>query len=97
MAGEVDDLLAHHRVLTGPASEFERYAEQWNVVHASRAPSQAHLVVRFDGSPDPAPLGWEAHSLTLEELALSYLREPGAVALSGPARARNAQRAGVRR
>ena len=37
VAGEVDDLLATHRVLTGPAAESERYPQQWNVVHAGRA------------------------------------------------------------
>jgi ABC-2 type transport system ATP-binding protein len=95
MVGEVDELLARHRVLTGPASESERYAEQWNVVHASRATSQAHLLVRCDGTSDPVPKGWEAHSTTLEELTLSYLREPGAAALPGPARARDAEQSEV--
>ena len=31
------------------------------------------------------PPGWEAHSVSLEELTLAYLREPGAAALPGPA------------
>jgi ABC-2 type transport system ATP-binding protein len=88
VAGEVDYLLANHRVFTGSASECDRYAHQWNVVHASRAASQAHLLVRCDGASDPTPPGWEAHSLTLEELSLAYLREPGAAALPGPARTR---------
>jgi ABC-2 type transport system ATP-binding protein len=96
MAGEVDDLLARHVVLTGPASEIERYAQQWNVVHESRAASQAHLLVRCDGTSDPAPSGWEAHSTTLEELTLAYLREPGAAALPGPARARSGESSQVR-
>ena len=91
MVGEVDDLLGLHRVLIGPASESERYAQQWNVVHESRATSQAHLLVRCDGTSDPVPSGWEAHSVTLEELTLAYLREPGAAALSGPVRARIAE------
>ena len=95
MAGEVDDLLACHRVLTGPASEWERYPQQWNVVRASRAASQAHLVVRWDDTSHTVPAGWEAHSLTLEELALAYLRERGASALPGPARTRNAERSEV--
>ncbi len=86
VVGEVDDLLARHRVLTGPASESERYADEWNVVHASRAAAQAHLLVRCDGTSDPVPPGWEAHPLTLEELTLAYLREPGAAALPGPNR-----------
>jgi ABC-2 type transport system ATP-binding protein len=91
IVGEVDDLLATHCVLTGPASQSERYARQWNVVHASRAASQAHLLVRGNGATDPVPPGWEAHSLTLEDLTLAYLRQPGAAALPGPARRRNAE------
>jgi ABC-2 type transport system ATP-binding protein len=86
VAGDVDDLLASHRVLTGPAADSDRYANKWNVVHASCAGPLAHLLVRGQGSCDPVPLGWEARSLTLEELALDYLREPGAAAFPGPAR-----------
>src|SRR5216684_1141408 len=58
VAGEVDDLLAGHRVLTGPAADAGRYAERLRVVHARRGEALAHL------------------------------REPGAAALPGPARAR---------
>jgi ABC-2 type transport system ATP-binding protein len=87
VAGKVDDLLATHRVLTGPTAESERYASRWNVVHAERGGSVAHLLVRGGDTADPVPPGWEAHSLTLEELTLAYLREPGAAALPGPARA----------
>jgi ABC-2 type transport system ATP-binding protein len=86
VAGEVDHLLAHHRVLTGPAAESDRYAHEWNVVHASRAASQAHVLVRCNVSSDPVPPGWEAHSLALEELVLAYLREPVAATLPGPSR-----------
>jgi ABC-2 type transport system ATP-binding protein len=86
VAGEVDDLLATHRVLTGPADESERYVNKWNLVHASGAGPLAHLLVRGDGTRDPVPPGWEARSLTLEELTLDYLREPAAAALPGPAR-----------
>ena len=89
LAGEVDDLLASHRVLTGPAAEAGRYAE-WPVVHARRAGDRAHLLVRATAS-DPVPPGWEAHPVGLEELALAYLREPGAAALPGPARGRDAE------
>jgi len=97
MVGEVEDLLACHRVLIGPASESERYAREWNVVHASRAASQAHLLVRCDGASDPVPPGWETHPLTLEELTLAYLREPGAAALPGPARGWDVEPTEVRR
>ena len=57
VAGEVDDLLASHRVLTGPAAEADRYAER-PVVHVRRGEAQAHLLVRADrGRSGPAGLG----------------------------------------
>jgi ABC-2 type transport system ATP-binding protein len=86
VAGEVDDLLASHRMLTGPAAEAGQYAER-PVVHVRRGEAQAHLLVRAT-SDDPVPPGWEAHPVSLEELTLTYLREPGAAALPGPARGR---------
>ena len=86
VAGGVDDLLVGHRVLTGPAEQAGRYAER-PVVHVRRGRAQAHLLVRA-AAEDPVPPGWEAHPVGLEELALAYLREPGAAALPGPARGR---------
>jgi ABC-2 type transport system ATP-binding protein len=91
VAGEVDDLLACHRVLTGPAAEAGRCAERLSVVHARRGVAQAHLLVRTNGTTDPVPPGWDAHPVSLEELTLAYLREPGAAALPGPARAGDAK------
>jgi ABC-2 type transport system ATP-binding protein len=87
VAGEVDDLLGSHRVLTGPAAEADRYAGRLRVVHIRRGEAQAHLLVRATAG-DPVPPGWEAHPVGLEELALAYLREPGAAALPATAHAR---------
>ena len=89
VAGEVDDLLASHRILTGPAAETSRYAGR-PVVHLRRGEAQAHLLVRASAD-DPVPPGWEAHPVGLEELALAYLREPAAAALPGPAHGRDAE------
>jgi len=89
VAGEVDDLLASHRMLTGPAAGAATYAER-PVVHIRRAEVQAHLLVRATAD-DRVPPGWESHPVGLEELALAYLREPGAAALPGPARGRDAE------
>ena len=91
VAGEVDDLLASHRVLAGPAAEAGRCAERLNVVHARRGGIQAHLLVRSSGQAGPVPRGWEVHPVSLEELTLAYLREPAAGALPGPERGRYAQ------
>jgi ABC-2 type transport system ATP-binding protein len=95
VAGEVDDLLAGHRVLTGPAAEAATFSD-WPVVHVRRGEAQAHLLVRV-AADDPVPRGWESHPVGLEELALAYLREPGAGALPGPVRGRDAEPSEVRR
>ena len=95
VVGEVDDLLASHLVLTGPAAEADRYTER-PVVHVRRAEAQAHLLVRATAD-DPVPPGWEAHPVGLEELALGYLREPAAVSVPGPARGRHAEPSEVAR
>jgi ABC-2 type transport system ATP-binding protein len=87
VAGEVDDLLASHRLLTGPAAEARTITEP--VVHARLAEAQAHLLVRTSSTAGPVPPNWEAHPVTLEELVLAYLREPGAAALPGPAHERH--------
>jgi ABC-2 type transport system ATP-binding protein len=85
VSGEVDDLLASHRVLTGPAAEAAAYAQRLNVVHIRRGEAQAHLLVRTSGATEPVP-GWEAHPVSLEELTLAYMRDPSAAALPGPVR-----------
>jgi len=87
MAGEVAGLLASHRLLIGPAAGAD---PGWPVVHASRDGTQARLLVRA-AAADPAPPGWQAYPVGLEELALAYLREPGAAALSGPPGTRGTQ------
>jgi ABC-2 type transport system ATP-binding protein len=77
VAGEVDDLLAPHRVLTGPAAEAEEYATRLTVVQTRRGETQAHLLARTSGTADPVPPGWESHPVGLEELVMAYLRSPG--------------------
>jgi ABC-2 type transport system ATP-binding protein len=84
VAGEVDDLLAGHRILTGPSNEVATYAER-PVVHVRRGDVLAHLLVRTTAD-DHVPRGWESHPVGLEELALAYLREPDASSLPGPNR-----------
>jgi ABC-2 type transport system ATP-binding protein len=75
--GETDDVLACHRVLTGPAAEADAYAGQFHVVQDRRGGAQAHLLVRMpDPDAAPARVGWEAHPVGLEELVLAYLRAP---------------------
>jgi ABC-2 type transport system ATP-binding protein len=94
VAGEVEGLLAEHSMLTGPAPAADDLAERFAVVHARRAGTQAHVLVRGQRAADPAPPGWEASAVGLEELVLAYLREPDAAALPGPL-ARATQHSGI--
>jgi ABC-2 type transport system ATP-binding protein len=84
VAGEVEGLLAGHSTLTGPVAAADDLAERLPVLYARRAGAVAHLLVRNKTAAEPAPSGWEAHPVGLEELVLAYLREPGAGALPGP-------------
>lgn len=84
VAGEVDDLLATHRVYTGPADQADQVAQRLPVVREQRAESQAHLLVRTRGPHADAPADWEVHQVGLEELVLAYLRKPNATAFPEP-------------
>jgi ABC-2 type transport system ATP-binding protein len=94
VAGEVEQLLACHSTLTGPAAAADDVAKRLALVYARRAGTVAHLLVRNKTAAEPAPPGWEAHQVGLEELVLAYLREPGAAALPGPS-ARATQDSGI--
>ena len=83
IAGTVDDLLATHRVFSGPVAEADSVAEALTVVHARRAARQATLLVRTTNRP-AVPVGWQDDPSNLEEIILSYLRSPEASALPGP-------------
>jgi ABC-2 type transport system ATP-binding protein len=87
VAGEVDHLVAGHRLLSGPTADLDRLGALWSVVQIRRAGTLARVLVRTDGTTDAIPPGWEADPVSLEELALAYLSEPGVAALPGPARA----------
>ncbi|MER7752386.1 ABC transporter ATP-binding protein [Kitasatospora sp. NPDC097643] len=84
VAGEVDDLLGGHRMLTGPTAGAAEVAARLPVVRDRRAGAQAHLLVRTGGVDAPVSDGWRQQRIGLEELVLSYLREPTASALPGP-------------
>ena len=77
LAGMIEDILAAHRHVVGPLSESDRYAGQWDVVHSQSSASEVRMLVRADGRSDGAPPGWKVRPVTLEELSLAYLRQPG--------------------
>jgi ABC-2 type transport system ATP-binding protein len=83
ISGTVDDLVASHRVFTGPVDQADTVAAAVPVVHERRAGRQASLLVRTTNHPT-VPAGWQDDPSNLEEIVLSYLRSPDASALPGP-------------
>ncbi|MBF8194101.1 ABC transporter ATP-binding protein [Nonomuraea sp. K274] len=82
VSGDIDDLLAGHLVLTGPAEPAEGPAGGATVVSAGLEGRQASLLVRGEPVLDPR---WQARRPGLAELVMGYLRSPGSAALPGPA------------
>jgi ABC-2 type transport system ATP-binding protein len=83
VAGTVDELVASHRVFTGPVDQADAVVAALPVVYDRRAARQARLLVRTTNHRT-APAGWQDEPSNLEEIVLSYLRSPDAKALSGP-------------
>jgi ABC-2 type transport system ATP-binding protein len=83
VSGDIADLLAEHRLLTGPVSLAPSVVDRLPVVDDSRTDRQATLLVRADtGTPfDPQ---WTARGVGLEELVLAYLRRPDSATLPRP-------------
>jgi ABC-type multidrug transport system ATPase subunit len=72
LVGDVEDLLAEHRRLTGPRHAHDRIAGA-TVVQSSHTDRQSTLLVRTDQPvTDPA---WTVHEVTLEDLVLAYLAD----------------------
>jgi ABC-2 type transport system ATP-binding protein len=75
LAGDVDDLLADHHLLTGPRRDPTTLPRDQEVVTATHTDRQSTLLVRT-GSPvlDPA---WTVEPVGLEDLVLAYMRQDG--------------------
>ncbi|SPL88291.1 Methionine ABC transporter ATP-binding protein [[Actinomadura] parvosata subsp. kistnae] len=85
ISGEVDELLAAHRMLTGPAELADGIAARIPVIGDSRSGRQAVLLARTGpGTPSHDPR-WRVSGVSLEELVLAYLRHPDATVLPRPA------------
>ncbi|MET8574502.1 ABC transporter ATP-binding protein [Streptomyces sp. NPDC005012] len=69
LQGSLEDVLAAHALVTGPA---EAGLEGHTVIESRTTGRQTTALIRPDG---PVPAAHEATTPTLEELVLSYLRE----------------------
>jgi ABC-2 type transport system ATP-binding protein len=86
VSGDVADLVANHRLLSGPAAEADRLAASLPVVSVRRADRQARILARVSDTT-LLPARWESHDTNLEEIVLAYLRQPEASSLPGPTNA----------
>jgi ABC-2 type transport system ATP-binding protein len=71
LAGPIDDLVAAHRLLTGPRSDPATVARVHQVIRESHTERQTSLLVRANGHVYDAH--WELHPVDLEEIVLAYL------------------------
>jgi ABC-2 type transport system ATP-binding protein len=81
LAGEVDELLASHRRVSGPRRDPGTLPADQEVIEESHTDKQSILLVRTDDPIlDPA---WTVKPVTLEDLVLAYMSQARA---SAPAR-----------
>ena len=71
LAGPIDEIVAGHRLLTGPRTEAVAVARMHDVIRERHTERQTTLLVRADGHVYDAD--WELHEVDLEEIVLAYL------------------------
>jgi ABC-2 type transport system ATP-binding protein len=76
LVGPIDEILASHRLLTGPRDEADEIARMHDVVRESHAERQTTLLVRANGHVYDSR--WTVHDVDLEEIVLAYLGQDGA-------------------
>lgn len=90
LAGEIDQVLASHRMLVGPGTSAEDlgFIPDGSIVDAQHAARQTTLLL--NRPTGPLPEGWTASEATLEEVIVAHLR----TANSADRAARNANNGG---
>jgi ABC-2 type transport system ATP-binding protein len=83
LAGETEELLATHHRLSGPRRDPRTLPASWEVIEESHVGKQITLLVRTDDPVlDPA---WTVRPVTLEDMVLAYMSQPGNAARAGRA------------
>ena len=71
LAGSMKEVLAGHRLLTGPRSDVAAIANRSDVLREHHTDGRSTLLVRGDAHLHES--GWERSELDLEEIVLAYL------------------------
>ena len=75
VAGEVNDLLGSHHRLSGVRRDHRNLPADWVVIEESHTDKQSTFLLRTsEPILDPA---WSVKPVTLEDLVLAYLSNPG--------------------
>jgi ABC-2 type transport system ATP-binding protein len=86
LCGDIETLLAQHRILTGPRKDTTAIAATQTVVREDTTPRQTTLLVKLNGPViDPA---WTIDEPNLEEIVLGYMSAGQAGHGAGPTGAR---------
>jgi ABC-2 type transport system ATP-binding protein len=86
LCGEIETLLAEHRVLTGPRKDTTAIARTHAIVQEDTTPRQTTLLIKLNGPViDPA---WAVEDVNLEEIVLGYMSQDQAGYSTGPEGAR---------
>lgn len=80
--GDIDDLLASHKLLVGPRVDPATVAQDATVVEAKHTELESALLVRTNGRTPPQH--WRVNPVSLEELVLAYLANSQASSLPAP-------------
>ena len=76
VAGEVEKLLAGHRVVSGPCDQAGEIADRLRIVHIAKHEDRARLLVTSSGQDDPLPDGRPASAAEINTLS-TQLRQAG--------------------
>jgi ABC-2 type transport system ATP-binding protein len=71
LVGSITEIVASHRLLTGPRSDGASVARVHNVIRESHTERQTTLLVRANGHVYDSC--WEQHEVDLEEIVLAYM------------------------
>jgi ABC-2 type transport system ATP-binding protein len=84
LAGSIPEIVASHRLLTGPRSDASSVARVHDLIRESHTDRQTTLLVRANGHVYDSC--WEQHEVDLEEIVLAYLGyRPGNSTSASPA------------
>jgi ABC-2 type transport system ATP-binding protein len=80
VCGDIDDVLAEHKLLVGPSKDTTAIERDHHVVQVTRTPRQTTMLVRLNGPVhDPA---FQVSDVSLEDIVLAYMGEDAPPALA---------------